>query len=284
MGHWQKGRAQAPAVEPRSPVARCLQFVQRSPSALRARRSHTRLLRPSAEAREERRARQVRPAELLVRIPLHRDEEDEEKGGQEEGPGRDGQASVTIPPCGHVAGAYARTDVERGVHHAPAGIRLLGVERLSDEINPAELESLAARGINVLRTLPLQGTVIWSARTTSEDPDWQYVNVRRLSIFIEQSIVRGVQWAVFDPNSAAASVAVTRTIEHFLWGLWKAGALAGERAEDAFFVRCDRTTMTQADIDSGTVVVIVGVAPIRPAEFVVFRISGVASNSAAARA
>jgi uncharacterized protein len=188
--------------------------------------------------------------------------------------GLDGQTQVTVPPGGHVAGAYARVDIERGVHHPPAAVRLLGVQSLSHQITETASDSLVSRGINVLRNVPDRGMVIWSARTTSADADLRYVSVRRLLIFLEQSIVGGLQWAVFEPNDPLLWMNVARTIQDFLVNLWKAGVLAGTTAEAAFFVRCDRTTMTQADLDAGRFVVIVGVAPIHPAEFVVLRFTG----------
>jgi phage tail sheath protein FI len=185
----------------------------------------------------------------------------------------DGQRSVTIPSGGHVAGAWARLDIEHGVQHTPGRVRLLGVEGLSQEIDSAESELLVARGVNVLRRLPEHGIVVWSARTTSLDPEWKYVNVRRLLIFVERSIDRGLQWAVFEPNGPALWANVGRTIEDFLRNLWTSGALVGQKPEGAFFVRLDRTTMTQSDIDAGRLIAIVGVAPVRPAEFVLLRVT-----------
>jgi len=186
--------------------------------------------------------------------------------------GLDGQTPVIMPPAGHVCGVYARVDVERGVHHPPAGVRLLGVEGLSHEIGSGEADLLVSQGINIVRRVPQLGMVIWGARTISADADFRYVNVRRFFIFLEQSIVSGLQWAVFEPNGPELWINVSRTIQDFLVSQWKIGALVGSTADAAFFVRCDRTTMTQADIDAGRLVVIVGAAPLRPAEFVVLRI------------
>ena len=182
-----------------------------------------------------------------------------------------GQTQVTMPAGGHVAGAFARVDLERGVHQAPAGVRLAGVRSLSHEIDAAESESLVSRGVNLLRNLAEQGIVISSARTTSTDPEFRYVNVRRLLIFIEQSIAGGLRWAVFEPNDSVLWLNVVRTVQNFLVNLWKTGALVGTTADAAFFVRCDQTTMTQDDLDAGRLIVIVGVAPLRPAEFVLLR-------------
>jgi Bacteriophage tail sheath protein len=187
--------------------------------------------------------------------------------------GFDGR-TIAVPPGGHVCGAYARVDAHRGVHTAPAAVPLLGVRGLSHEISSAAGDSLVSRGINVLRTLPDQGIVIWSARTTSPDRNLQYVNVRRLLVFLEQSIVRGLQWTVFEPNGQALWANIVRTIQDFLLNIWSTGALTGTNADAAFFVRCDRTTMTQNDLDTGRFVVIVGVAPLRPAEFVSLRFIG----------
>jgi phage tail sheath protein FI len=131
-----------------------------------------------------------------------------------------------------------------------------------------------ARGTNLLRFFPVQGNQIWGARTTSQDPEWQYINVRRLVVYIEQSISQGLQWAVFENNGPALWAAVRSTLEGFLTNLWQSGSLRGNKRQDAFFVRCDNTTMTQNDIDSGRLVSIVGFAPIFPAEFVVLQITG----------
>jgi phage tail sheath protein FI len=188
--------------------------------------------------------------------------------------GRDGVTSVTVPPGGHVAGVYAQIDSQRGVWVTPTGVPLVGVTGLSQQISSAESELVSSRGINVLRFLPGKGIQIWGARTTSQEPDWKYVNVRRLAVFIEQSLSRGLRWAVFEPNGPALWAVVRMTIEDFLLNLWKSGGLKGQKQEEAFFVRCDNTIMTQADIDLGRFVVIVGFAPVRPAEFVILRITG----------
>jgi len=188
--------------------------------------------------------------------------------------GLDGVTSVTVPPGGHVAGIYAHVDSQKGVWVAPAGVRLIGVTGLSQQISSAESGLLSARGINVLRFFPGQGYEVWGARTTSQDLDWKYVNVRRLAIFVERSLSQGLQWAVFEPNGPTLWAAVRLRIEDFFLNVWRSGGLMGRRPEEAFFVRCDNTTMTQADIDLGRFVVIVGFAPVRPAEFVILRITG----------
>ena len=187
--------------------------------------------------------------------------------------GLDGVTSVTVPPGGHVAGVYAQMDTQRGVWVPPAGVRLGGVIGFSQQISSAESDLLSSRGINLLRSLPGKGNQIWGARTTSQNLDWKYVNIRRLAVFIEQSLSQGLQWAVFEPNGPALWAAVRLSVEEFLLNLWKSGGLMGPKAEEAFFVRCDNTTMTQADIDVGRFVVIVGFAPVRLAEFVILRIT-----------
>jgi uncharacterized protein len=185
--------------------------------------------------------------------------------------GPDGN-TITVPPAGHVCGVYARIDLERGVHKAPTNAPIIGVKGLSEAISTPRSKLLDSRGINVIRRLPGKGIILWGARTTSENPEWKYVNIRRLLIFIEQSLRKGLQWAVFEPNGPAVWARVRAAIEDFLLGLWQSNVLLGSKPEEAFFVSCDRNTMSQNDIDSGRVSVLVGVAPVRPAEFVIFRI------------
>jgi hypothetical protein len=138
----------------------------------------------------------------------------------------------------------------------------------------SELATLVAARVNPLRRLPDGRTVLWGSRTLSGDPDWKYVSVRRYVLFLERSIDRGLQWTVFEPNGQALWNSVRRTVEDFLFNQFEAGALRGNEPSDAFFVRCDRTTMTQDDIDNGRLVCLVGVAPVHPAEFVIVRIGG----------
>jgi phage tail sheath protein FI len=182
-----------------------------------------------------------------------------------------GNATVTIPPGGHLAGIYARTDTTRGVWTAPADQLVRGVIALSQEIGPVDAEALANRGVNALSNLVGRGIVVSSARTASTTSEFKYVNVRRLLLFIEQSLNRGLQWTVFEPNGLLLWETVRAAIEVFLFGLWRSGALIGQRPEDAYFVRVDRTTMTQDDIDSGRLITLIGVAPLRPSEFVILR-------------
>jgi hypothetical protein len=183
---------------------------------------------------------------------------------------------LPIPPSGHVVGVYARTDIERGVHKAPAnevvrgiiGLRRLVTREEQDILNPFPVN------INVIRDFrpDNRGLRVFGGRTISSDSDFKYVNVERLMIFIEHSIDRGLQWVVFEPNAEALWARVRRSISNFLTLVWRNGALEGTKVEEAYFVRCDRTTMTQTDIDSGRLIVQVGVAPVKPAEFVIVRI------------
>lgn len=177
-----------------------------------------------------------------------------------------------IPPGGHVLGVYARVDVERGVFKAPANEVVRGVTGLAANLSAAQQEPLNAARVNVIRRLAGRGVRVWGARTLSTDPEWKYVNVRRLFIHLERSIDRGTQWVVFEPNGEALWARVRDAIHLFLTAQWLGGALMGATEDEALFVRCDRTTMTQGDLDNGRLVCLVGVAPIRPAEFVIFRI------------
>ncbi|HWA72757.1 MAG TPA: phage tail sheath C-terminal domain-containing protein [Polyangiaceae bacterium] len=179
---------------------------------------------------------------------------------------------VQVPPTGHVAGIYARTDTERGVHKAPANATVNGIDSLVANLNNQQQAALNPIGVNVIRYFRGSGNLVWGARTVSSDPDWKYVNVRRLFIFVEKSIERGTQWVVFEPNDTATWARVRRSVSDFLTRLWMDGMLQGTSKEQAFFVKCDRTTMTQADIDNGRLICLVGIAPVKPAEFVIFRI------------
>lgn len=178
-----------------------------------------------------------------------------------------------VPPCGHVAGIYARSDQERGVHKAPANEQVRGIRGLQKTVSKGDQETLNPRGVNCIRTFRGRGTRVWGARTTSSDPAWKYVNVRRLFLFVEESIEEGTQWVVFEPNNEKLWARVRQTIRNFLTSVWQDGALMGSTAEEAFYVKCDRSTMTQNDIDNGRLICEIGIAPVKPAEFVVFRIS-----------
>ncbi|WP_270938502.1 phage tail sheath family protein [Falsiroseomonas oryzae] len=180
--------------------------------------------------------------------------------------------TMLLSPEGAMAGIYARSDIERGVHKAPANEVVRGILRFSRPVNKGEQDVLNPEGINCLRFFEGRGQRVWGARTISSDPEWMYVNVRRLFIFLEHSIDRGTQWAVFEPNNEALWLRIRLTIESFLTDVWRTGALMGTKPEEAYFVRCDRTTMTQSDLDNGRLVCLIGVAPTKPAEYVIFRI------------
>ena len=190
------------------------------------------------------------------------------------------QLPMEIPPGGHVAGIYARSDIERGVHKAPANEIIRGLyfdpldptAGLRVQVTKAEQDILNPRGVNVLRYFAGRGNLVWGARTTTLDPDWKYVNVRRLFIFAEESIEEATQWVVFEPNDEPLWARVRRSVSDFLTRLWMDGMLQGRTREEAYFVRCDRSTMTQADIDNGKLIMLIGIAPVKPAEFVIFRI------------
>jgi len=184
-----------------------------------------------------------------------------------------------IPPGGYMAGIYARSDVERGVHKAPANETVRGVVDLQLPIGKGEQDVLNPRGVNCIRAFPGRGIRVWGARTLSSDPSWKYINVRRLFLYLEESIDEGTQWVVFEPNSEILWARVIQTISNFLKGAWKSGALMGLTPEEAFFVKCDRTTMTQDDINNGRLIVLIGVAPVKPAEFVIFRIAQWTNNA-----
>jgi phage tail sheath protein FI len=184
-----------------------------------------------------------------------------------------------IPPGGHMAGIYARSDNNRGVHKAPANEPVRGVTSLQVVIDKGKQEILNPKGINVIRSFPGRGIILWGARTISTDPLWKYVNVRRLFIFIERSIDEGTQWLVFEPNNERLWSRVIATIKQFLTQVWRDGALMGTTPEEAFFVKCDRTTMTQNDIDNGRLICVIGIAPVKPAEFVIFRIAQTRSGT-----
>lgn len=179
---------------------------------------------------------------------------------------------INLPPSGFVAGIFARNDINRAVYKAPANevVNLaLGFESL---LNKAQQEVLNPEGINCFRFFEGRGFRLWGARTISSDPEWKYVNLRRYFAYLERSIDKGTQWAVFEPNGEALWANVRRTIEDFLLNEWMSGALLGDKPEKAFFVKCDRSTMTQNDLDNGRLICLIGVAPLRPAEFVIFRI------------
>ena len=193
-------------------------------------------------------------------------------------------ADVACPPSGHVAGVYARTDIERGVHKAPANEVIRGITGLHRLVNHGQQEILnpSPLNINVLRDFRSSGRGyrVWGARCITSDPDWKYVPVRRLFIYLEESIDQGTQWVVFEPNDEPLWARVRASVSAFLRTVWRDGALQGEKPEQAYFVQCDRSTMSQADIDNGRLIVRIGVAAVKPAEFVIFRVGQWTGGSA----
>lgn len=181
-------------------------------------------------------------------------------------------ARKLVPPGGHTLGVYARTDAERGVFKAPANETLRGVLDLEYDINDATQDVLNPQSVNVIRRFPGRGIRVWGARTITSNALWKYVSVRRLFIFLERSIYEGTQWVVFEPNDDRLWARVVDTVRLFLRGQWRLGALLGRTEGEAFFITCDRTTMSQDDILNGRLICEIGIAPVRPAEFVVFRI------------
>jgi len=180
--------------------------------------------------------------------------------------------TTLIPPGGHIAGIYARSDTNENVAKDPANEQILGITSLQLPINNQLQAQLNPIGVNCLRYFKGQGNLVWGGRTTSSDPDWKYISVRRLFIYVEKSIQQGTQWVVFEPNDEPTWARVRRSVSDFLTGLWMQNMLQGATKDQAYFVRCDNTTMTQADIDNGRLIVVVGIAPVKPAEFVIFRI------------
>jgi hypothetical protein len=182
----------------------------------------------------------------------------------------------TVPPSGAVAGTYAKTDTVRGVHKAPAGIvegyldTAIGIEKI---ITKSEHDGLNPLGINVIRSFPSSGICIWGARTLSADPEWKYINIRRLFIFLEESIDEATQWVVFEPNTPSLWGSVKRNITAFLLRVWRDGALFGTTPEVAFYVKVDEENNPPEVRDAGQLIIEIGVAPVKPAEFVIFRIS-----------
>ena len=182
------------------------------------------------------------------------------------------QREISVPPSGFVAGIYARNDVNRAVYKAPANevVNLaIGFEQF---LNKGQQETLNPEGINCFRFFEGRGMRLWGARTISSDPEWKYVNLRRYFAYVERSIDKGTQWAVFEPNGEQLWANVRRTIEDFLLNEWQNGALLGDKPEKAYFVKCDRSTMSQNDLDNGRLICLVGLAALKPAEFVIFRI------------
>src|SRR5262249_52846215 len=187
-------------------------------------------------------------------------------------------------PCGAVAGVFARTDAQRGVWKAPAGLdaTLVGVPELSVALTDPENGELNPLGINCLRSMPAAGRVVWGARTLRGDDgladEWKYVPVRRLALFLEESLYRGTQWVVFEPNDEPLWAQIRLNLGAFMQNLFRQGAFQGRTPREAYFVKCDKETTTQNDINLGIVNIVVGFAPLKPAEFVIIRIQQMAGQ------
>lgn len=194
--------------------------------------------------------------------------------------GTDGQPSmIKIPPSGYLAGLYARVDNERGVHKAPANEVLRGAVRLETQVTKGEQDILNPNGVNCIRSFPGMGIRVWGARTLASDPEWRYINVRRLFCNVEESVYAGIQWAVFEPNDPTLWGLVTRDLTAFLTNVWRSGALFGNTADQAFYVKCDAELNPPEVRDVGQLIVEVGLAPVKPAEFVVIRFSQMSAPS-----
>ncbi len=180
---------------------------------------------------------------------------------------------VAIPPSGHIAGIYARNDTQRGVHKAPANEVIQGALEAAVQITKGEQDTLNPIGVNCIRSFTGRGLRVWGARTLSSDPAWRYVSVRRLFNYVEKSIERGTQWVVFEPNDSDLWARVRRDVGAFLTGVWRDGMLFGNTPEEAFFVKCDEELNPPDVRDRGQLFIDIGLAPVKPAEFVVFRLS-----------
>jgi phage tail sheath protein FI len=178
-----------------------------------------------------------------------------------------------IPPSGSVMGIFARSDNSRGVHKAPANEVVANCTGLFVNYSVGEQDLLNPKGVNLIRKFPGAGIRVWGARTASSKPLWKYVNVRRLFIYLEESIKANTNWVVFEPNDENLWARVRRTIELFLESVWRSGALVGGSPSEAFFVDIGPNTMSKDDIDNGRMICVIGVAPVKPAEFVIFRIT-----------
>jgi hypothetical protein len=188
------------------------------------------------------------------------------------------KGNIFVPPSGHMAGIYARSDSERGVHKAPANEIVRGALGLRYNITRPEQDFLNPRGINCIRNMGDRGIRVWGARTISSDPSWRYINVRRLFLMIEQSIEIGTQWVVFEPNDQNLWKRVSRDLTAFLLRIYNSGALMGKTPEEAFYVKCDSETNPPEVVDAGQMVCEIGIAPVKPAEFVIFRIGQMAGQ------
>jgi uncharacterized protein len=181
---------------------------------------------------------------------------------------------VAVPPAGHIAGIWARSDTSRGVHKAPANEAVRGALNVTYRVTGTEQGELNSLGVNCIRSFASEGIRIWGARTlASGSSEWRYLNVRRLFSMIEESILRSTRWIVFEPNDETLWKSIRRDISAFLTRLWRDGALRGRTPEEAFFVQCDEETNPPEEVDAGRVTTVIGIAPVKPAEFIVFRIS-----------
>lgn len=192
-----------------------------------------------------------------------------------------GKGTIRIPPSGHVSGVYARSDAERGVHKAPANEVIRGATGLPVQLTRGEQDALNPIGVNCIRAFPGRGIRIWGARTLSSDPAWRYINVRRLFNMVEESIERGTQWVVFEPNDPDLWARVRRDVTAFLRTVWTSGALFGATPNEAFYVKCDEELNPVEVRDLGQLIIEIGICPVKPAEFVIFRISQWAGPAAA---
>jgi phage tail sheath protein FI len=187
-------------------------------------------------------------------------------------------------PCGAVAGVFARTDAQRGIWKAPAGLdaTLNGVQGLSVPLTDGENGELNPLGVNCLRIRPAVGPVVWGARTRQGDDrlasEWKYIPVRRMALYLEESLYRGTQWVVFEPNDEPLWAQIRLNIGAFLQGLFRQGAFQGKTPREAYLVKCDKETTTQNDINSGIVNIVVGFAPLKPAEFVIIQLQQLAGQ------
>jgi phage tail sheath protein FI len=188
--------------------------------------------------------------------------------------------NVAVPPSGHLAGIWARSDATRGVHKAPANEVVREALGLTYQVTHAEQEELNPAGVNVIRSFPGEGVRVWGARTVAASSgEFKYLNVRRLFSMVEESIARSMRWVVFEPNDMQLWGSIRRDVSAFLTRLWRDGALFGAAPEEAFFVKCDAETNPAEEIDAGRVTTIVGMAPVKPAEFIVFQISQYAAGT-----
>ena len=181
--------------------------------------------------------------------------------------------NIFAPPSGGICGIYGRVDGTRGVHKAPANEIFRTALGLKYNLTDAEQELLNPKGINCIRDFPGRGIRVWGARTISSNPEWRYINVRRLFCMVEQALQNGTNWVVFEPNTRDLWKKITRNITAFLLNIWRSGALFGDSPEEAFYVRCDDELNPPESVDAGYVVCEIGLAPAKPAEFVVFRVS-----------